>query len=127
VKIVNNVMGGVHRLIYLEALNIAAAYGIDESSVHDAVSVSSGMSWWQMNIAILDDRVKSHAYMGIDELPYRFTKDLRHAIEIGNEKRLSLPLTALSAQLAPGMFRKRFDSVLSKSREGAKGNKDGSP
>jgi 3-hydroxyisobutyrate dehydrogenase-like beta-hydroxyacid dehydrogenase len=127
VKLVNNVMAAVHRLIYLEALSIAAAYGVDESSVNAAVSVSTGMSWWQMNMAVFDDRIKSHAYMGIDELPYRFSKDIPHAIEIGNDKRLSLPLTALSAQIAPAMFSKRFESVLGKSREGAKSNKDGSP
>jgi 3-hydroxyisobutyrate dehydrogenase-like beta-hydroxyacid dehydrogenase len=111
VKLVNNVMGGVHRVIYLEALSIAKAYGVDESSVNDVVSVSTGMSWWQMNMAVLDSRPKSHAYMGIDELPYRFTKDLRHAIEVGNDKRLSLPLTALAAQIAPALYKKRFESV----------------
>ena len=111
VKVVNNVMAGVHRLIYLEALSIATAYGVSESSVNDVVSVSSGMSWWQMNMAVLDNRPKSHAHMGIDELPYRFTKDLRHAIEVGNDKRLSLPLTALAAQIAPALYKKRFESV----------------
>jgi 3-hydroxyisobutyrate dehydrogenase-like beta-hydroxyacid dehydrogenase len=110
-KIINNAMGEVNRLIYLEALQIAAARSIPEPLVHEVVSHGSGQSYSQVNISRFDNRPTSHAHLPATERPYRFSKDLRHALELGLAGRLSLPITALAAQLAPRAFEERWNAV----------------
>ena len=60
-KLTNNVMFHCNRLVYLEALRIAAAFGINEATVDEIVSKGTGMSYAQVHHARPDSHGEAHA------------------------------------------------------------------
>jgi 3-hydroxyisobutyrate dehydrogenase len=107
-KLANNIMSQGNRLLYLEALSLAEAYGVSEDALNDVVSTSTGASWAQTNIEFLDQHGVLHTDAGTPEHPYRFAKDLRYAAEIAESEGLDMPLTVMSAEVAPEAFRRRW-------------------
>jgi 3-hydroxyisobutyrate dehydrogenase-like beta-hydroxyacid dehydrogenase len=110
-KLTNNVMGICNRLIYLEALQIAEAYGISEEMMNEIISDSSGMSYAQVHHRRTDLRNENHTLAGSTEFPYRLSKDLRYAAQVGLDRLLPLPITALAAQIAPDSYARRWARV----------------
>jgi 3-hydroxyisobutyrate dehydrogenase len=107
-KLANNIMSQGNRLVYLEALRLAESYGVSEEALNEVVNVSTGMSWAQTNISFLDDHGIKHTSAGAPDHPDRFAKDLRYAADIASKKGLQMPLTELSARIAPAEFRDRW-------------------
>ena len=110
VKLANNVMNYANRTVYLEALQMAEAFGVTEDAFNKVVDRSTGMSYAQRYRERNDRRWKHHTYSR-EELPYRFTKDLRYALQVGLDEKLSLPMTGLCAQVAPDAFRRRWARI----------------
>lgn len=110
-KLANNIMSHCNRLAYLEAVAFAASFGIAEPVLQEVVDHSSGRSWVQENIGLVDLHGSRHTMAGAAEHPYRFAKDLRYAVEAAHRAGITVPIAALAAHLAPAMYRSRWDSV----------------
>jgi len=114
-KLTNAAMAHCSRLVYIEALQIAEAYGISEKTVNDVVTTSTGMSFSQKNHDRPDNHIKNHTLRHSPEMPSRFSKDLRYATSVGLKKLLSTPIIALGSQLAPDVYAKRWQRILDQS------------
>ena len=98
VKLANQVMlfsalAGVH-----EGLDLAAAYGVDERDVLDAVSTSLGESWVTRNWGFFDDMVGTYDAMGTPPEQRSWRKDLRDAVATAADLGLDVPVTRLLAE-----------------------------
>jgi 3-hydroxyisobutyrate dehydrogenase-like beta-hydroxyacid dehydrogenase len=113
VKLANNVMNYANRVVYLEALQIAEAFGVTEEAFNQVVDRSTGMSYAQRYRERNDRRWKHHTFSR-EELPYRFTKDLRYALQMALDEKIQLPMTGLCAQVAPDSFRRRWARIEAK-------------
>ncbi|MGE0797575.1 MAG: NAD(P)-dependent oxidoreductase [Lautropia sp.] len=112
-KLANSVMNFCNRIAYLEGLQIAEAYGVDEGLLNEVVSRSTGASYAQKHRERNDRRWKHHTFSA-EELPYRYSKDLRFAAQLGLDRLLSIPVTALCAQIAPDVYAKRWARMKAK-------------
>jgi 3-hydroxyisobutyrate dehydrogenase len=94
-KLVNQVLAGIHIAAAAEALAFGARAGIDPQRIYDVVCNSAGASWMFQNRAphILDDDYTPRSSLAI------WLKDLSLILDTGSELHLPLPLTASAHQL----------------------------
>lgn len=95
VKMVNQLLAGVHIAAAAEAMALGVRAGVDPQELYEVISNSAGSSWMFQN------RVP-HMMAG-DYTPFSavdiFVKDLGIVLETGQELRFPLPLSAAAHQL----------------------------
>ncbi|XP_024530101.1 uncharacterized protein LOC9660286 [Selaginella moellendorffii] len=94
VKMVNQLLAGVHIAASAEAMAFAARVGLNTRLVYEVVSHSSGSSWMFINRVphMLDDDYFPHSALNI------FVKDLGIVLSEGREHVFPLPLAAAAHQ-----------------------------
>lgn len=108
VKIVNNLMSGIFRLVSAEALALGVKAGVPLKVLYDVVNESSGQSR-SVQVSAASKPFKGDYEPGFaSELMH---KDLGLALNLGKEERVPLPIGALGQQiyshlLSLGMGRK---------------------
>ncbi len=94
-KLVNQVLAGVHIAAAAEALAFGAKAGIDPNHIYEVIGKSAGLSWMFQNRVphILADDFTPHSAVEI------WLKDLDLVVDTGKEMRLPMPLAAVAHQL----------------------------
>jgi 3-hydroxyisobutyrate dehydrogenase len=94
-KLVNQVLAGIHIAAAAEAVAFGAKAGIDPNRIYEVISNSAGVSWMFQNRVphILADDFTPHSAVDI------WLKDLDLVVETGKEMRLPMPLAAVAHQL----------------------------
>jgi L-threonate 2-dehydrogenase len=95
VKMVNQLLAGVHIAAAAEAMALGIKAGADPSVLYDVISNSAGSSWMFQNRVphILAGDYTPHSAVDI------FVKDLGIVLEAGKTSRFPLPLTAAAHQM----------------------------
>jgi 3-hydroxyisobutyrate dehydrogenase-like beta-hydroxyacid dehydrogenase len=97
-KLVNNLLAGIHNAAAAEALALGIKAGLDPHKVFDVVMASSGMSW------MFGDRVK-RLIAGDQQVAAALpilTKDVGLALEMGKGLRFPLPVGSAAHQVFLG-------------------------
>lgn len=84
-KLCNNLMGLTNNLVALEAMGLARAYGVEESTALAVASTSTGDSWYVEHWGFIDGLLLNHPQAGRDADFHLLMKDLRSAVQIGEE------------------------------------------
>jgi len=113
VKLGNNIMALGNQVLHMEAIRFVEAFGISRESLDAVAVVSSGASWAVTNYANFTRYGTEHTLGGTPEMPHRFGKDLRYAVEVAQENWTYLPVVFLCAQMLPGMFAVRWGLPIS--------------
>lgn len=94
-KLVNQVLAGVHIATAAEAMAFGARAGIEPHKIFEVISTSAGNSWMFQNRMphVLDDDYTPHSAVDI------WIKDLGLVLDTGKENQLPLPLSAAAYQL----------------------------
>ena len=94
-KLVNQVLAGIHLAAAAEALALGAKAGIDPQRIYEVICASAGASWMFENRVphILADDFTPHSAVEI------WLKDLGLVLDTGKEVRIPLPLAAAAQQL----------------------------
>ncbi len=94
-KLVNQVLAGIHIAAAAEALAFGAKLGIDASQMYDVICNSAGASWMFENRVphILADDYTPRSAIEI------WVKDLGIILDTGKENRFPLPLSAVAHQM----------------------------
>lgn len=94
-KLVNQVLAGVHIAAAAEAVAFGAKAGIDPNRIYEVINSSAGASWMFQNRVphILADDFTPHSAVEI------WLKDLDLVIDSGKEMHLPMPLAAIAHQL----------------------------
>jgi len=111
-KLVNNLIAIGSYALQLEAMQLAAAYGMSEDTVTTMVSASQGDNRGIRTWGRHDRKRAERAAMGVD-WSERMGRDLEEAAIAGGAYGVTLPLTATIAQVLPTKLRQR-DRELSK-------------
>lgn len=82
-----------------EAVELAAAYRVDEATVLDAVSSSTGGSWVASNWGFFDATAAAYDEAGTPRRERPWSKDLFEVVEAGRSADLRLPVAALLSQV----------------------------
>ncbi|TXR55627.1 NAD(P)-dependent oxidoreductase [Quadrisphaera setariae] len=82
-----------------EAVELAAAYQVDEATVLDAVSSSTGGSWVASNWGFFDATSAAYDEAGTPRRERPWSKDLFEVVEAGRSADLRLPVAALLSQV----------------------------
>ena len=95
VKMVNQLLAGVHIAAAAEAMALGIKAGADPAVLYDVISNSAGASWMFQNRVphILAGDYTPHSAVDI------FVKDLGIVLEAGKTARFPLPLTAAAHQM----------------------------
>jgi 3-hydroxyisobutyrate dehydrogenase len=105
-KLVNNVIAISGYTAQLEAMQLAAAYGLDEDAVTSFVAVSWGdcrhiRTWGRM-----DRRRRERA--AADAGAYvRMSRDLLNAVDAAKARGVEMPMVAAAAEILPNTLRER--------------------
>jgi 3-hydroxyisobutyrate dehydrogenase len=110
-KLVNNVLSIAGYALTIEAMQLAAAYGLDEDVVTQVVTVSGGDSRTIRTWGRLDRMRDERRHYDTDHLYDFMSKDVRSAAVAGGERGLVLPLISTAGQLLPRLFAQR-DALL---------------
>lgn len=110
VKLCNNMLGEINNLVALEGLRIAQAYGISEKTFLDVVRVSSGNSWIVENWGQTDKMALNHLH-GASANFLILLKDLREAIQIGNEAGVTSEIASQAAAAGERILENRLEHV----------------
>jgi 3-hydroxyisobutyrate dehydrogenase len=116
-KLVNNVLTLGGYALALEAMELAAAYGIDEETVATFVPVSSGDSLTIRTWGTRDRFRREHTLAGTPGVYYIQSKDLVEGVIAAGQRKLNIPLIAASAGLLPSKLQAR-DALLATRPEG---------
>lgn len=94
-KMINQLLAGVHIVSAAEAMTLAAKSGMDLQTVYDIICTSAGGSWMFQNRMphVLEDDYTPHSAVDI------WIKDLGIVLETGKAERFPLPLTAAAYQI----------------------------
>jgi 3-hydroxyisobutyrate dehydrogenase len=94
-KMINQLLAGVHIVSAVEAMAFAAKSGMDLRTVYDIICTSAGGSWMFQNRMphVLEDDYTPHSAVDI------WIKDLGIVLETGKAERFPLPLTAAAYQI----------------------------
>lgn len=94
-KLVNQVLAGVHLATAAEAMAFGARAGIDPQQILEVISSSAGNSWMFQNRMphVLEDDYTPHSAVDI------WIKDLGLVLDAAKENSLPLPLSAAAFQL----------------------------
>jgi 3-hydroxyisobutyrate dehydrogenase len=110
-KLVNNVLSIGGYALIMEAMQLGAAYGLEENTITEVVTLSGGDSrmirtWGRQ------DRIRAErAYYETNVLYDFLSKDVREAAVAGGERGLVLPLISTAGQLLPRLYAQR-DALL---------------
>jgi 3-hydroxyisobutyrate dehydrogenase len=108
-KLANQMMTFLNQLGAMEAMKLAAVYDVDEEQVMQLASTSTSDSWIIRNWGFFD-RIHDEYERGGTPLKLRpWAKDLWDVMILARENELSLPLSALAAQLSLPMFAERSE------------------
>jgi 3-hydroxyisobutyrate dehydrogenase-like beta-hydroxyacid dehydrogenase len=105
-KLVNNVLGITSYAMLLEAMQLAAAYGMDEDVVtglitHGWADSRHARAWGRQDRRRRERlRAGGHAYS-------RMSRDLSNAVSAGQVRDVEMPLTDAAAALLPALLRAR--------------------
>ena len=105
-KLVNNLIAVGGYALQLEAMQLAAAYGMSEDTVTTMVSASQGDSRGIRTWGRHDRKRRARRAMGID-WSERMGRDLEEAAIAAGVRGVPLPLTAAVAQMLPTKLRRR--------------------
>jgi len=111
-KLVNNLIAIGSYSLQLEAVQLAAAYGIDEDTVATVVAFSQGDNRGMRTWGRHDRKRLARKAQGV-EWYERMGRDLEEAAIAGGSRGVTLPLTAIIAQALPQKLRER-DRYLEK-------------
>ena len=94
-KLVNQVLAGIHIAAAAEAVALGAKAGIDPNRIYEVISNSAGSSWMFQNRVphILADDFTPRSAVAI------WLKDLGLVLDTGKELKLPLPLAAVAEQV----------------------------
>jgi 3-hydroxyisobutyrate dehydrogenase len=94
-KLVNQVLAGVHIAAAAEALALGSKAGIDPNRIFEVISSSAGASWMFQNRVphILADDYTPHSSVDI------WLKDLDLVVDTGKELHVPTPMAAVAHQL----------------------------
>lgn len=95
VKMVNQLLAGVHIAAAAEAIALGVKAGVDPQVLYDVISNSAGSSWMFQNRV---PHMLSGDYTPLSAVDV-FVKDLGIVLETGKEIRFPLPLSATAHQL----------------------------
>ncbi len=102
-KLVNGVMFHVGYVVTLEALKLAASYGVPEEQIIALASVSTGNSWIVQHWGFFDHLVREHQ-QGVEEvIREHLRKDIGDALIAAKTVKTPMPITALAMQLYPDL------------------------
>ena len=110
-KLVNNVLSIGGYALIMEAMQLGAAYGLEEDTITEVVTLSGGDSrmirtWGRQ------DRIRAErAHYETNALYDFLSKDVREAAVAGGERGLVLPLISTAGQLLPRLYAHR-DKLL---------------
>lgn len=110
-KLVNNVLSIGGYALIMEAMQLGAAYGLDEDRITEVVSLSGGDSRMIRTWGRQDRIRRERSHYERDFLYDFLSKDVRVAAVAGGERHLVLPLIATAGQLLPRLYAQR-DAVL---------------
>lgn len=105
-KLVNNLIAIGSYSLQLEAVQLAAAYGIDEETVATVVAFSQGDNRGMRTWGRHDRKRAARAAQGVSWYE-RMGRDLEEAAIAGGARGVTLPLTAVIAQALPQKLRER--------------------
>jgi 3-hydroxyisobutyrate dehydrogenase-like beta-hydroxyacid dehydrogenase len=96
-----------NRVVALEAMKLATAYGIPEEKMVDLARTSAANSWVIQNWEHLD-RTVDEGTMGPDlMIHYMLRKDIIDAVEAANDVHLYMPMGGLALQTYAGLVLER--------------------
>jgi 3-hydroxyisobutyrate dehydrogenase-like beta-hydroxyacid dehydrogenase len=105
-KLVNNLIAVGSYALELEAMQLAAAYDVDEDMIATVVSTSTGDSRGMRTWGRHDRKRRERAAQGT-EWYERMGRDLQEAVIAGGLRGVELPLTAMAAGTLPSKLRRR--------------------
>jgi 3-hydroxyisobutyrate dehydrogenase-like beta-hydroxyacid dehydrogenase len=105
-KLVNNLIAVGSYALQLEAVRLAAAYGVDEDTVATVVATSMGDNRGMRTWGRHDRKRAERAAQGVD-WSERMGRDLHEAAIAAGERGVELPLTELTSAALPAMLRER--------------------
>jgi 3-hydroxyisobutyrate dehydrogenase len=111
-KLVNNLIALGSYALQLEAMQLAAAYGVDEDTVATVVATSMGDNRGMRTWGRHDRKRAERAAQGVD-WSERMGRDLQEAAIAAGQRDVLLPLTAITSEAMPSMLRRR-DRELAK-------------
>lgn len=94
----------------LEALDLAAAYGVPETAVLDAVASSLGESWVTRNWGFFDTAVTSYDSLGTPVRDRPWKKDLEEVVIAAESAGVDVPYASLLAQVLADRVETRYGS-----------------
>jgi 3-hydroxyisobutyrate dehydrogenase-like beta-hydroxyacid dehydrogenase len=112
VKLTNNLMHFGNKAFLYQALELAKAFGIDESRARELWTFGSGDSWSLRNLDHLDNLLQNHTLSGTPELFEFLSKDVWTAAEVARSAKVHLPLIAMLAESLPAMEANRLRELL---------------
>jgi 3-hydroxyisobutyrate dehydrogenase len=94
-KVVNQLLAGVHLATAAEAVNFASSYGLDIQKVQEVIASSAGYSW------MFQDRVPRMIQTNpeVKSAVDIFVKDLGIVIDLAQTAKASVPLSSAALQL----------------------------
>ncbi|HWE71362.1 MAG TPA: NAD(P)-dependent oxidoreductase [Acidimicrobiales bacterium] len=107
VKLVNNLLSIGGYALQLEAMQLAAAYGIDEDMVTRVVTASQGDSRGMRTWGRHDRIRRERQAMDHVDITQFMTKDLHEATIAAGLAEVTLPLTAVAADILPAKMARR--------------------
>lgn len=105
-KLVNNLIAIGSYALQLEAMQLAAAYGVDEDTVATIVAKSQGDNRGMRTWGRHDRKRRERRAQGVD-WSERMGRDLEEAAIAAGMRGVPLPLTAITAQALPSKLRQR--------------------
>lgn len=108
VKLCNGLLYLTSVFCGIEALKLAKAYGIEEQTVFDITSVSTGNSWYVQNPDFLDRMMLSHPQ------PDDLAKDVWEAVKAAKDVDLQLVIGGVVAMMSPRLSRERRADLLAR-------------
>lgn len=107
-KLMNNLLALGGYALQLEAMQLGAAYGIDEDTATSFLVVGGGDSRGIRTWGSMDRFRRSHDRLaGTPEMYEYMSKDLREAAEAAGERGVILPLTASAGEILPRKLQQR--------------------
>ena len=94
-KVVNQLLAGIHLATAAEAVNFAQSYGLETQKVQEVIASSAGNSW------MFQDRVPRmiESYPEVKSAVDIFVKDLSIVTDVAKSAKIPVPLSAAALQL----------------------------
>lgn len=108
-KLANQMMTFVGQLAAVEAMKLAAAYGVSEADVVDLSATSTSDSWLLRNWGFFDRIHDEYEQNGTPDRLRPWAKDLWDVLVVARRQGLDLPLAALAAHRSIPEFTERAE------------------